>query len=428
MQTCSTSRSATIDNGRPATIPFEAPLESLREVVRRFGTPTFAYDLRVLRSQITKLRTYLPPDIDIVFSLKANASLGLCSFFARSGIGADVASAGELAIALEAGFAPERIFISGPDKSPSMMAQLRSAPTALLSIDSASELRTLAAQDLPYRALLRLRPDFRSFAACNAGPNSRFGLIGDDLADCRRLLGGAIRVVGFHIFSGSQVLDANGIIQQLRGAMDQARRAADTLGIVPEILNLGGGFGIPYGPDHSEMDLAAVAQELWTLRDRAAPARIMLELGRYLVAPSGWYLTSVLAHQTHLGRPAVVVDGGSHQRGDLCGLDLRHIMYAPVVLESRETTTQLTDILGCLSLPGDILAEAKPLPPLSLGDHVAFPNAGSYGLTASPALFHGHPLPAEVVFDGTKVQVIRGRSSVRSLLEGQFCLPESLVD
>ena len=226
-------------------------------------------------------------------------------------------------------------------------------------------------------------------------------------------------VIGFHIFSGSQVLHAEGIRHHLRGALDQALRAADLLGFAPEIINLGGGFGITYGPDDVEMDLASVAEEMRLLATRAAPARLMIELGRYLVAKSGWYLTTVIAEQTHQGRPAVVVDGGSHQRGDLCGLDLRRKAYAPVVLGRHGETFQPTDILGCLSLPSDLLAESTPLPKLAPGDVLAFPNAGAYGLTASPALFHGHPFPAEVAFAGTKTELIRVRPSVRSLLEGQ---------
>jgi diaminopimelate decarboxylase len=403
----------------------EAPVEALREVVRRHGTPTYAYDLGRIRSQVNKLRAHLPPAVDVIYSLKANASLGLCSFLAGCGLGADVASAGELVTALEAGFPPARIFLSGPDKSPAVLAQLRSAPTALISIDSVSELRLLAGLDRPHPALLRLRPDFNSFASCSAGPDSRFGLVAADLAACRPYLAsGGIRVVGFHIFAGSQVLETAAITHHLRGALDQALRAASALGLSPEIIDLGGGFGVPYGPEDPDLDLAAVAQELRSLAARAAPARLMLELGRYFVAQAGWYLTTVLAQQTHQGRPAVVVDGGTHQRGDLCGLGLRRRAFAPVVLTGRTGSITQTDVLGCLSLPADVLAESSPLPPLAQGDVLAFPNAGAYGLLASPALFHGHPAPAEVAFAGTAMEVIRARQSARSLLEGQKCLRE----
>jgi diaminopimelate decarboxylase len=423
----------------PPTSPVEAPVEALLEIAHRYGTPAYAYDLDRLRSQVAKLGASLPPAVEILYSLKANASLGLCGFIAGCGLGADVASAGELLTAVEAGFPPDRIFVSGPDVSPTMLAQLRSVPAAIVSIDSLSGLRTLAASVGAWsgdhaptrsgdkvsarRALLRLRPNFCSFAACAAGPDSRFGLLMEELPHCREHLASrGLQVVGFHIFSGSQVLDAAAAIHHLRGALDQSLRAADVLGIAPELINLGGGFGIPYGPDDSELDLAAVGASLQSLLDRAARARLVIELGRYVVAQAGWYLTTVIAHQTHQGRQAVVVDGGSHQRGDLCGLGLRRKAVPPVPLKPRASSLVATDVLGCLSLPADVLAEASALPPLSVADVLAFPNAGAYGLTASPMLFHGHPPPAEVAFAGGMIEPIRARSPTRSILEEQNLL------
>jgi diaminopimelate decarboxylase len=404
----------------PPDLPIDAPVQTLLEVVRRFGTPTYAYDLGRVRTQIPRLRAALPPAVEILYSLKANASLGLCGFLAESGLGADVASAGELVIALEAGFPPERLFVTGPDKSPAVLAQLRSLPEALLSLDSVSDLRTLAAEDCPHRAVLRLRPDFCTHAQCAAGSDSRFGLLFEDLPRCREYLGArGVRVIGFHVFAGSQVLDAGAVVHHLRGGVDQALRAAEVLGLTPEVINLGGGFGIPYGPGEPELDLAPIAEELRSLLGRAAPARLVIELGRYFVAQAGWYLAAVIAQQTHGGRRAVVIDGGSHQRADLCGLGLRRKAVAPVVLEPRAGPRSPTDVLGCLSLPADVMAEAAPLPPLSRGDVLAFPNAGAYGLGASPFGFHAHVAPAEVAFEGTRLGLLRARPPLESVLAGQ---------
>jgi diaminopimelate decarboxylase len=400
-----------------------APVEALREVARRYGTPTYAYDLGQIRSQIGRLREMLPASVEVFYSLKANPSLGLCGFIAGFGLGADVASSGELVTALEAGFPPERILVSGPDKSPALLDLLPSVPQAILSLDSVSELDTLAARGQGQRALLRLRPDFCSFAHCSAGPGSRFGLPIEEVPRCREYLGSQrVRVVGFHVFSGSQVLDAAGVSHHLRSGLELSLRAASVLGITPEIIDLGGGFGIPYGPEDREMDLAAVAAELSCLARQAAPARLVVELGRYVVAPAGWYLAAVIARQTHGGRPAVVVDGGSHQRGDLCGLGLRQRAFAPVALDPRGEARTPTDVLGCLSLPGDVLAEARALPELAPGDVLAFANAGAYGLGASPFCFHAHPVPAEVAFEETRIDVLRARQPIRSVLEGQVRL------
>src|SRR5262249_12532513 len=148
------------------------------------------------------------------------------------------------------------------------------------------------------------------------------------------LTGPGIRVVGFHVFSGSQVLSVEGVVDHLRNGLDLAHRAADVLDLRPEIIDIGGGFGIPYAPNECELDLPPIAATLRSLVARAAPARLVIELGRYLVAQAGWYLTTVLAEQTHRGRKAVVVDGGVHQRGDLCGVGLRQRAVPPLVLDS----------------------------------------------------------------------------------------------
>ncbi len=127
----------------------------------------------------------------------------------------------------------------------------------------------------------------------------------------------------------------------------------------------------------------------------------MLELGRYLVAEAGWYLVSVLGHQTYQGRAAVVVDGGVHQRADLCGLCLRSNQNPPIPLGVDAASLRPPAVLGCLSLPEDVMLDGGSLPELSAGDVLAFANAGAYGLWSSPVLFHGSMLPAEVAFDGS---------------------------
>lgn len=421
--TCATAACCNVsDSSDRQPVSMDVPLEVLREVVHRYGTPTYAYDLRTIRAQVARLHEHLPHEVELFYSFKANPSLGLCGYLADCGLGADVASAAEMVIAREAGFAADRLLVTGPDRSPGMMAELHSSPEAILSIDSFSELQQLAAQGLANRTVLRLRPDFRCKAVCTTGPDTRFGVPFTELERCREYIGpGGIRVIGFHIFAGSQVLDADAVVHHLRDALDESLRAADVLGMVPEVIDLGGGFGVPYAPGERELDLAPIGEALHAIVKRAAPSRILMELGRYFVAQSGWYLASVLACQQVAGRKAVVVDGGTHQRGDMCGIGLRH-KATPVSLAEPTGPLAPTDVLGCLAHPGDILAEAYPLPPLAPGDAVALPSAGAYGLCASPWAFNGHPIAAEVVFDGAKIEPIRNRPPVRNVLEGQVRL------
>lgn len=401
--------------------PDEETIQTLREIARSHGTPSYAFDVNRLRSQAERLRLELPDSVEVYYSLKANASLGICDVFAECGLGADAASAGELATAIEAGFPASRLFVAGPCKSGETWDMLRTLPEAIISIDSPSELALLAEKNLPNPIVLRLRPDYESCAVVTAGAGSRFGVPQSELPACRDILSShSINLIGFHVFAGSQVLEASGVIDHLRRGLDVSLQAAAELKITLEFLNLGGGFGIPYGVDEDEMDLAAVAAELESIVDRAGGARVALELGRYLVAQAGWYLTSVLAHQTHSGRPAVVVDGGVHQRADMCGMNLRQKAAPPLALDVSNKTTQPTDVLGCLSLPADVMTEAGVLPKLSIGNVLAYPTAGAYGVWSSPAIFHATPLPAEVAFEGSSIDLMRAPKPARSILDDQF--------
>jgi diaminopimelate decarboxylase len=397
-----------------------ATLRTLGEVARLHGTPTYAFDLRCLKAQVEKLRDHLPSEVEILYSLKANASLGICDAFAQCGIGADVASAGELATAVISGVSQENILVAGPFKLAETISQLHDLPSAVVSVDSLSELRALSAAGLRNSAVLRLRPDFGSCAVVPAGSESRFGFTCEALEQCREFLSSCtLDVIGFHVFAGSQVLAADKVNEYLERALDLSLRAADSLGIAPKLINLGGGFGVPYGPTDQQLDLSQVGAKLTRLVARASPARLVLELGRYLVAEAGWYLTTVVGHQTFQGRPAVVVDGGVHQRADMCGLCLRSNQIPPVVLNASGSQFHPTDVLGCLSLPDDVMLEACPLPEMKQGDVLAFRRTGAYGLWSSPVLFHGSPLPAEVAFDGSTIHVMRSRKPAGSILDDQ---------
>lgn len=393
---------------------------ALREIASRFGTPTYAFDIRRLQSQVEKLRNHLPSEVEILYSLKSNASLGICDVFAECGIGADVASAGELATAVAAGFPAEQIFVAGPFKLAETIAQLRDCPAAVVSVDSLGELRALSAARLRNPAVLRLRPDFGSCAVVPAGSESRFGFTCETFDRCREFLPSCtLDVIGFHVFAGSQVLDAEKLNDHLRRSLDLSLRAAQSMGITASLINLGGGFGIPYAPADDELDLSKVGEALHEMVDRVAPARLVLELGRFLVAEAGWYLTTVVGHQIFQGRPAVVVDGGVHQRADLCGVNLRTHQNPPLVLNDVDSPLTPTNILGSLSLPDDVMLEDCPLPKLAAGDVLAFRRAGAYGLWSSPALFHGSVLPAEVAFDGSTIHLMRHRKPPRSILDDQ---------
>ena len=386
-----------------------AVAEALAAAASCYGTPAYVYDLDCVRTRISDLAGALPTGIGVRYSVKANPAPVVCQVIAGAGLGAEVSSAAELDIALEAGFGPHRILVSGPFKEDELLRRAGALPGVLVSVDSLSELRQLAAwPGLSRRIVLRLRPDYPSAGEMCAGSPDRFGIsvgqLAGDAADLARAAGCA----GFHVYGGSQILDPAAAAQGLTRAHDLAMRAAERLDVVPGVLNLGGGFGVPYHEGDRELDLAPAAAALRTLAAGPPGPQVVLELGRYLVARAGWYLTRVVHHQTFDGGPAVVVDGGIHHRPDLCGLDLAHRSVPPVLLGPPREGVTPTSVLGCLCLPWDVLAYGAGLPPLRIGDVLAFPGTGAYGLTAAPTGFLGHRMPAEVALDGQTLTRLDG--------------------
>lgn len=384
----------------PAAPTPAALAEALAQAAARHGTPAYVYDLTRVRARIRQLERALPPGVEIRYSVKANPAPAVCAVIASAGLGAEVSSAGELTAALDAGFPPARIMVSGPYKDPSLRQLISGLPELLISVDSVSELAQLATQEgAARRVLLRLRPDYPPVGDMCEGAQPRFGIPIEHLGRCLAYLRQNADCVGFHVYGGSQILDKAQAAQQLRDAVDLTMRAAKLLDADPRVLNVGGGFGVPY-TDDDELDLAPAAAALRAIGARTPNAQLVLELGRYLVADAGWYLTRVVHHQTFGDGPAVVVDGGIHHRPDLCGLDIARTARPPLVLGPARGRATPTAVLGCLCLPWDVLAYAADLPALSIGDVLAFPTAGAYGLTAAPTRFLSHGLPAELILDG----------------------------
>jgi len=390
------------------TAPMPAIAEALTEAAVRYGTPAYVYDLAGIRSRIERLIRVLPPGIGIRYSVKANPALAVCRVIAEAGLDAEVSSDGELAVALEAGFRPDQILVSGPYKEPSLLDRLASLPGVLISVDSLSELGELTTHPAPLRTgggiVLRLRPDYPAAGEMPGGPEHRFGIPAGQLST--GAIRPAVRCLGFHVYGGSQILDSALAARNLNNAHDLAMRMAKRLGLRPRVVNLGGGFGVPYHQGVQELDLAPAAAALGAMMAADPGTTLILELGRYLVAEAGWYLTRVVHEQTLGHRPAVVVDGGIHHRPDLCGLGLARCCAPPVLLGPPRGGARPTAVLGCLCLPWDILANGAMLPALHTGDILAFPTAGAYGLTAAPSAFLGHRLPAEISLDNGSLALL----------------------
>ena len=384
----------------------------LSRLAARVGaTPFFAYDRRLLSERVALLRAALPSRLQLTYAMKANPMPAVVQHLAGQVDSIDVASAGEMLVALDTGLPPERVSFAGPGKT---VAEIRQAVAAgvVLEIESVGEARrVLAAGDaLGVRpsVAVRVNPDFAvkgSGMRMGGGPQ-QFGVDSEQVPGLlAELVGADVEVLGFHVFAGSQNLRAEVIAEAQRRTVDLVLGLADLLPAPVRYLNLGGGFGIPYFEADSPLDLDVVADNLHTLVDgviaeQLPEARTVIELGRYLVGECGVYVTEVVDRKVSRGRTYLVVDGGMHHQlaasGNL-GQVIRRNYPLLVGTRAEEPAAETVSVVGCLCTPLDLLGDKVALPAADVGDLVVLFQAGAYGLTASPTAFLGHPAPAEVL-------------------------------
>ncbi len=383
----------------------------LSHLAARVGqTPFFAYDRGLLQQRAAQLRQALPAGIKLHYALKANPMPAVVGFMAGLVDGIDVASAGELQVALDAGANPAEISFAGPGKRDIELHQAV-AGGVLVNVESMREFPVLAqasqALGLPARVALRVNPDFElkgSGMKMGGGPK-QFGVdvevVPQALAAMRSL---GLAFEGFHLFAGSQNLRAESICEAQQKSYALALRLALEAGVEIRFLNLGGGFGIPYFPGERPLDLAPVAANLAEIQLRARrempAASLVIELGRYLVGEAGVYVTRVVDRKVSRGQIYLVTDGGLNHHLSASG-NFGQVVRKnyPVTIVNRRASTQreVVSVVGPLCTPLDLLADRMELPAADVDDLVVIFQSGAYGASASPQAFLGHPRCAEVL-------------------------------
>ena len=384
------------------------PLFRLAQRVGR--TPFYAYERRHISARVAELRRVLPAEVQLHYAMKANPMPVLVQMLAGLVDGIDVASAGELKVALDSGMAPAHISFAGPGKGDTEL-RCAIAAGALLHLESEAEMERAAIAGeqlgLTPRVAVRINPNFElKYAGMKMGGGPRqFGVDEERVPAMLQRLGQlGLDFIGFHIYSGAQNLSAAAICEaQMLTVQLGLRLAAHAPGPL-RLLNIGGGFGVPYFPGEQALDLNQVAQglqrALQLLRQTSPRTRLVLELGRYLVAEGGVYVCRVLERKQSRGQSILVTDGGLHQHLAASGNFGQVIRKNyPVAIGNRMGTEPLeqVSIVGPLCTPLDLLADRVWLPRAEVGDLVVVFQSGAYGLTASPTAFLGHPAPLEVL-------------------------------
>jgi diaminopimelate decarboxylase len=399
---------------------------SVIDLTKEFGTPLFVYDAGTMRRTYRALCAAVTGFAEVDFSVKANPNPAVIRVFHEEGAGAEIASGAEFDAARAAGVPPERILFAGPGKGAADLDRVIAGGIGEIHLENREEMVRVAAAAERHGATVRVALRINPGAAAQGGAMrmggkpSPFGFDEEamDAAIDAVEAQAALRLVGLHLFAGTQGLKAETLLGQWAYGLGLAARIARRTGRPLETIDLGGGLGIPYFSGDAALDLGALRAGLpdliATLRadPGLASARVVLEPGRYLAGPAGLYVARVLAVKESRGSRFVITDGGMHHHlaasGNLGQVVKRDFPLA-AVMDGGGTERGATAVVGPLCTPLDMLARAAPLPPLAEGDLVAVLQSGAYGLTASPTGFLSHPLPAEVLVEDGRATAIRHR-------------------
>lgn len=384
----------------------------LTQLAARVGsTPFYVYDRQLISERVAQLRAALPKEIHLHYAIKANPMPAVVQHLAGLIDGFDVASGGELKIVLDTPMAPDKISFAGPGKTESELRRA-TASGIVVNLESEREMEILARvgveMGLRPKAAVRVNPDFELKTAgmkMGGGPK-QFGVDAERVPQMlQRMRELPIEFYGFHIFSGSQNLRAEAIMEAQQRTFELARRLAKDAPGPVRLLNLGGGFGIPYFPGEQRLDLQAVCEHLKGLvpdaRRDFPEAEFVIELGRYFVGEAGIYVSRVIDRKESRGQVFLVTDGGLHHHLAASGNFGQVIRKNyPVLVGNRvqaEGEPSSASAVGPLCTPLDVLGDKMDLGHAQVGDLIVVLQSGAYGLTASPTAFLGHPVPVEVL-------------------------------
>lgn len=389
-----------------------------RSVAEEHGTPLYLYsEPRILeRAEVLK-RAF--EEFSVLYAIKSNPQLRICELLATAGFQAEVSSLKEFELALAAGYPPESIGYVGPGKRPSDLRETARCGCGVFYAESPVELGHLevVAKDLGkrLRVALRINTQHRPTAAGEfmAGGPSEFGIDEEELdrviPDIDRSL---IDLVGFHTFVASQVVEMRALERHFERVAALSRKLAEKHDVNLEIVNFGGGFGIPYAPYEQALDLGLLGERvadnsaIAELRRLWPKAQLCLDVGRFLVGDAGVFMAGIVDVKKSRGSTFVVLDSGitAFARPGLPWAQPHPCFMVDRVTGDGSATVSCT-VVGPSCMPGDLLAESVDLIDPKPGDILCFMNAGAYGRTMSLLQWGGFKQPLEVNFDGNSCQV-----------------------
>jgi len=375
----------------------------------------YVYETSAMRRHITCFSRIMPAGVEVFYAMKANPHAAFLAAALESGArGIEIASLGEAEKALAAGFRPDQLIYTGPGKSPEELRWAVEHGIRTVHIESLTEAHRLhnIAKDLGEKqdVLLRINADFDIHEAQTtfSGGSKKFGVDEEKLATVlpQILALDGLNFRGLHVYAASGVLNVDDLLKNCELVFAMAKQIEqDFSGVVCDIIDFGGGFGVDYLENGHDFDPQAYADGLSALiKQYGYEGRtFFLELGRYLAADSGWFCTEILDIKESRGKKQVVCAGGINHFRRPAALAINHPLsivrmdVAPL-FEGQESVSQESVYFGGpLCTGADKLANNVAIEAVDVGDIAVFGLAGAYGLSMSNVEFLSHERPAEIV-------------------------------
>lgn len=405
----------------------------LRELAEKYGTPLYLFDGDKIEETYRMMKDSFSNKIDLFYSVKANPTLAVCQILQKNGCGIEVASKGELRLALEAGFLPDKMLFSGPGKLESEIEFALEQEICAVIAESFQEIELISRLAEKRGKIVnigvRINPSYESVqknpVLSMMGRGTQFGVDKNELEKILPYIQKQkyLNLMCFHIYSGSQIFDYHVAASYLREAVQMVLDVIHTYNLDISLLDFGGGFGVSYDGKKEDFDFPSFAAEVEQLigenPELTAGRKIAFESGRFLTARAGFFLTQVQYRKEINGSTFLIMDAGMNQNALATFREKRIRTNFSMHIISNQNPEETVSVAGPLCTPDDVLGRNVSINRSDRGDILCIPNSGAYGISFSPFEFLGHPRPEEVlVYHGTEY-VARERGHFSDILNQQ---------
>jgi diaminopimelate decarboxylase len=406
----------------------------IQSVASNYGTPLYVYLPNVMNEKLDILRTSLP-EFEIYYSVKANPLPAVLQHLISKGCGLEVASLGEMEMAIRCGCQAERVLFAGPGKTDTQLQRSMELQIGQIHVESLGEMNRLAElarqRNQVARIAIRINPGqtVQTGAMQMGGKASVFGIDEENLQEAVSIAleNPFLNLNGIHVYAGTQILNADFLADLYIYILELADKIVNQIHRPLNTIDFGGGLGIPYFSHEQSLDLSCVAQRLkiqiqkFRQNPYLSQTRFIIEPGRFLVGESGVFICRITEVKESRGTKFIVLDGGMNfhlaASGNLGQVIKRNY---PVVIGNRMNEEFVWEAMICgpLCTPMDVVGRQIKIPSVKPGDIVCILCSGAYSLYASPINFLGHARPAEVFIKDRTCRLVRPRGTELEFLSG----------